>query len=54
MEKHKGRDRVTEKKLLLKEKKIVEWKELNETGIRIVQNEDDCQGFRTIKVTTAC
>ena len=54
MEKHEGRDRVTEKKLLLKEKKILEGKELNETGIRSVQNEDDCQGFRTIKVTTAC
>ena len=51
MEKHKGRDRVTEKKLLLNVKKIIEWKELNETGIRSVQKEDDCQGFRIIKVT---
>ena len=51
MENHKGRDRVTEKKLLLNEKKIIEGKELKETGIRSVQNEDDCQGFRIIKVT---
>ena len=51
MEKHKGRDRVTEEKLLLNVKKIIEGKELNETGIRIVQKEDDSQGFRIIKVT---
>ena len=54
MEKHEGRDRVTEEKLLLNEKKIIEGKEMNETGIRSAQNEDDCQGFRIIKVTTAC